>query len=236
MTQRIWINSLDDARTAAYRNLKDRDLATMPGGLFIAEGEQVVRRLLASRFETESVLLAERRARRMLAEIPEDVTVYVAPDEVVNSILGFKFHSGVMAVGRRGRPRSLQDVGHNLLVVLPEISNTENIGVLIRIAAAFGADAVVLGERSCDPFFRQSVRVSMGSVFSVPIVQSNDLVADLKSLRASGVELIASVLDEAAEPLASSRRAEKMAILFGNEAQGLSDEHLALCDRRITIP
>jgi tRNA G18 (ribose-2'-O)-methylase SpoU len=208
----------------------------MPGGLFIAEGEQVVRRLLASRFETDSVLLAARRAEEMLPAIPENVTAYVAPDEVVNSILGFKFHSGVMAAGRRGRSPGIQDVKHNLVVACTELANTENLGAMIRIAAAFGADAMLLGERSCDPFFRQSVRVSMGTVFSLPIVRSNDIVGDLRWLKSNGVELIATVLDESAEKLSTATRSQRMAILFGNEAQGLSDEHVALCDRRITIP
>jgi tRNA G18 (ribose-2'-O)-methylase SpoU len=171
-----------------------------------------------------------------MPEIPDGTTVYVAPDDVVNAIIGFKFHSGVMAVGRRGKSPTLRDVKHNLLVVCPELANTENLGVLIRIAAAFGADAMLLGERSCDPFFRQSVRVSMGSVFSLPIVQSSDIVSDLRWLKSNNVELIATVLDENAEPLDKTPRPDRMAILFGNEAQGLSDEHVALCDRRITIP
>jgi tRNA G18 (ribose-2'-O)-methylase SpoU len=158
----------------------------------------------------------------------------------VNQIIGFKFHSGTMAIARRPRSPTIDEVIGDkprvLIVVCPEIANTENLGSMIRIAAAFGADAMLIGERSCDPFFRQSVRVSMGAVFKLPIVRSRDIVTDLRSLRTRGVELIATVLEELAEDLNGVTPPARMAILFGNEAQGLSREHVDLCDRQVTIP
>ena len=123
------------------------------------------------------------------------------------------------------------------LVVCPEIEKTDNLGALIRIAAGFGATAMVLGERCCDPFFRQSVRVSMGSVFKLPIVRTDDLARDLRRLRGEfGVELIATVLDEEAERLEDVGRPRRLGLLLGNEGQGLPAEIVALCDRRVTIP
>src|SRR3954467_9516628 len=95
------ILAFDDPRLAPYRAMKDRDLATMPGGLFIAEGEQVVRRLLSSGLRVHSVLVAERHADEIGPLVPEDVPFYVAPSDIGNGVIGFKFHSGVIAVGRR---------------------------------------------------------------------------------------------------------------------------------------
>ena len=199
-----------------------------------------MRRLLASSFQVESVLVTEKRADEIAPLVPAGVPVYVAAAAVVNRIIGFKFHSGTMAVARRPRSQTLDDVLRDkqraLIVVCPEIANTENLGSMIRIAAAFGADAMLIGERSCDPFFRQSVRVSMGAVFKLPIVRSTNIVDDLRSLRDRGVELIATVLDESAEALNDVTTPARVAVLFGNEAQGLSPEHVALCDRRVTIP
>jgi len=238
----IPVQSLADPRLAPYRNLKERDLAR-EGGRFIAEGENLVKRLLAGTLTTESVLLAERRAAEISPLIPPAIPVYVAPTPIVNGVLGYKFHSGVMAVGVRPPSPTIDDVVARAadrpltLVVCPEIEKTDNLGALIRIAAAFGVDALVLGPRSCDPFFRQSVRVSMGSAFVLPIVRSDDLARDLRRLREHHrVELIATVLDADAEPLDAARRPQHLGILFGNEAQGLSAELVALCDRRVTIP
>jgi tRNA G18 (ribose-2'-O)-methylase SpoU len=96
---------------------------------------------------------------------------------------------------------------------------------------------MILGERSCDPFYRQSIRVSMGTVFSLNLLQSQDLLRDLRLMKKQwGIELIATVLDESAQPLAETRRSERVGLLFGNEAQGLPNEILAECDRRVTIP
>jgi len=181
----IPIHSLADPRLAPYRNMKERDLAR-DGDRFIAEGENLVKRLLASRLATESVLLADRRVAEIAPLVPDAIPVYSAPAEVVNQVLGFKFHAGVMAVGIRGRSPTIDDVmalatpaqRRITLLICPEIEKTDNLGALIRIAAAFGVHAMILGERCCDPFFRQSVRVSMGAAFVLPIVRSDNLARD----------------------------------------------------------
>ena len=236
----IDIDSLADPRVADYRDLKDRELSRA-GGKFIAEGEFVVRRLLASDYPAESVLLASRVAAEIAPLVPPDVPVYVAPAETVSRVVGFRFHSGVIAIGRRRPTLALAELlpalgPDALLVVLPEITSTENLGGLLRIAAGFGADAVLLGERCCDPFYRQAVRVSMGTVFKLALIQSADIAADLQQLGHARFERVATVLDDSAEPLAHIRRPPRVALLLGNEAQGLSPHHIALCDRRATIP
>jgi tRNA G18 (ribose-2'-O)-methylase SpoU len=121
--------------------------------------------------------------------------------------------------------------------VCPEIANTENLGVMIRIAAAFSVNAMVLGENCCDPFYRQAVRVSMGNVFGLPIVRSADLARGLEELSTRwGIECFATVLDNSAEPLSAIHPPHRAALLFGNEAQGLSQKWIDACDRCITIP
>lgn len=235
------IESLDDPRVWHYRDLKDRAL-DRSGRWFIAEGEHVVRRLLASDFPVESVFLSERHVPDVAPAVPAGVPVYAAPQALMEQVLGFKFHSGVVACGRRKPPRTIDEVipkdrERLTLVACPDLSNVENVGSLIRLCAGFGVDALILGERSHDPFWRQSVRVSMGTVFSLPIVHTDDLLRDLRRLREEWcVELAATVLDAAAEPLSRAGRAPRFGLLFGNEAQGLDDAHVALCQRRVTIP
>src|SRR5687768_12606380 len=237
----IHITSLDDPRVAPYRNVKDRELAR-DGARFIAEGEHVVLRLLASDFQTESVLLSERRADEFAPRVPAHVPVYVVPHAVMEQVLGIKFHSGIIACGVRKRNLTLDNVvptdGQRLtLVICPDISNVENIGSLIRLSAGFGADAMILGQRCHDPFWRQSVRVSMGTIFKLPLLQTDDLMRDMKRLRDEwNVQLAATVLNDDAEPLGLASRADRFALLFGNEAQGLGREWVDACDRRITIP
>lgn len=237
----IQINTLDDPRVALYLNLKDRELERR-GRHFIAEGEHLARRLIASDFLVNSVMLAQRRAFEMAPLIPDHIPAYVVSNQLMNEIVGLKFHSGILACGQRKAPHTLDEIVPRdkeqlTLVICPDISNAENIGAIIRAASGFGADAMILGERCCDPFWRQSVRVSMGTIFHLPLLQSDDLLRDLRRLREEWeLELVATVLNETAEPLAAAKRERKIGILLGNEAQGLGREWVDACDRRVAIP
>jgi tRNA G18 (ribose-2'-O)-methylase SpoU len=237
----IQIDSLDDPRVQAFCNLKDRQLERR-GQRFIAEGEHIVRRLLRSDFTTESLLLTPRRAEEIAGAVPEHVPQYVVAQPLMNQILGLKFHSGILACGLRKPPGQLRQIIplHKpalTLVICPEISNVENIGSMIRLAAAFGADAMILGEKCHDPFWRQSIRVSMGAIFTLPLLQSRCLIDDLRILHdEQNIQLAATVIDPSAEPLQSAKRPARFGLLFGSEAQGLDPAYVAACDRRICIP
>ena len=235
------VTSLDDPRLALYRNVKDSELAHN-GDRFVAEGHFVVQRLLASSFPVESVLLAERQLEQMRPFIPQTVPLYVASTAMLNQILGFPFHNGVIAIARRQPLYLLEQVlkpGDSplTLVILPELSGLQNMGSIIRVSAAFGVDAIILGPRCADPFYRLSVRVSMGAAFKIPIIRSMDLTADLANLNQSyGVELAATVLDESAEDLSHATRPARLGLLFGGEGYGLSEQVVGLCQRKLTLP
>jgi tRNA G18 (ribose-2'-O)-methylase SpoU len=227
---------------SAYRDMKDKELAR-DGERFIAEGEQVVRRLLASGLRTESVLISRRKLAAMGPVVPADVPLWVASDETIEKVIGFEFHSGVLACGIRPGPMGLEQLlgekvaGRSTLVICPKITNVENIGSLVRISAAFGVKGMILGEQCCDPFFRQSVRVSMGSVFTLPMARGRNVLDDIIQLREKwGYQMTATVISADAQPLAEAERARNLAVVFGGEADGLDGPTIAACDRRVTIP
>ena len=241
------IANLADPRIAVYRDLKDRELVARDG-LFIAEGAYAVQRMLAAGIETHSLLLAHRRVEEFVALVPDDVPLYVLPNELIHHVVGFKFHSGVIACGRRPANKTLDSVladdtqaqGPDTIVVCPQVINHENVGAMLRVAAAFGAKAMVLGPESCDPYWRRAIRVSMGAVFTLPVVNSNDLQRDLERLKEQWTyQLAAAVTDPDAGPLAHAVRPgdpDRLALLFGSESHGLDDQWVQMCDRRITIP
>ncbi len=234
------IHTLDDPRLASYRNMKDKELAR-DGQRFIAEGENVVRRLLASSTPVESVLLAERKVPAIAPLCPDRVPVFAATDDLIEQIIGFEFHSGVLACGIRPPNPAMHSIipprpEPALLTLCQQITNAENLGSLIRISAAFGANAIIVGERCCDPYFRQCVRVSMGSIFSIAILRSGDLLSDLDQVRAHGITCLAAVVSENAQPLDTIESIPRVAAVFGSEAQGLDPATIGACDRRVTIP
>jgi tRNA G18 (ribose-2'-O)-methylase SpoU len=234
------IHSIDDARLEAYRNLKDTN-RTRWVGLFIAEGEKLVRRLLASDFAIESVLLCERFEPSLGALVPPEVSRLIVPDAIVESLVGFNFHRGILACGRRKPPPRLDELAPpgrpTTLVVCPNVQDPENLGSILRISAAFECDGVIVGPAAADPFSRRVLRVSMGAAFRVPVLQSQNLQYDLRQLAGEfGVQLAAAVLDAAAEPLDQATRGDRFAILLGSEGHGLPEEIVAFCQRKITIP
>lgn len=238
----IEIDSIDDPRVWAYRDLKDHELARQ-GERFIAEGRHVVMRLLSSGYGCESVLCGRKRLELVREHVPPEVDLFVALSEVVDAIVGYKFHSGVLAVGRRPRKMELhewmQSLGerqHITLVICPHTRNCDNMGSIIRNAAALGADGVLMGEECTDPFWRRTIRVSMGTVFHLPLRVSDDLAADMAQLRERwGVELIATVLEDDAVDLHVTQRRDRMGIVLGSEDQGLGERWTRLCDRKVKL-
>jgi tRNA G18 (ribose-2'-O)-methylase SpoU len=238
---RIQVNSIDEEPLAPYRDLNQRNL-TRQSGLFIAEGEKVVERLIESSYEVASVLAEPAFAEKLEDRLPSDVPIYVASRDLLQQTIGFHFHRGVVACGRRRASRSTGQLMSELqepratIVVCPDVQDPTNLGSIIRSAAAFGCAAVVLGGKCADPFSRRVLRVSMGAALHVPIIESTELASDLICLAASQFELVAAVTDAAAQPLHASPRGDRLALLLGSEGHGLSAEWLQLAHRQVTIP
>lgn len=237
----VRIASLEDPRLAVYRDLPKSNLTPL-SGKFVVEGRLLVERLAASHYPIDSVVVDERQLGMVPGNLPEDTPVYVLPAKSVEHLIGFNFHRGILACGRRLAPKQIQelrtgDANATPLVVCVDIQDPTNLGGILRNCAAFGIQAVVLSNRCADPFSRRVLRVSMGTVFKLALYQSSDILPDLDWLRGSReFELIATVLDPDAEPLDRIRRVARSAILFGNEAHGLPPSIVALCQRRVTIP
>ncbi len=235
------IERLDDPRLEPYRNLKSTNL-TRWSNQFIAEGQLVVERLLASRFEVVSVVASRKVERQVIPIVPEDRPLYLLDHTLAEQLVGYAFHAGVLACGVRRPSPPLEGIlkpgaEHSLIAVCPNVNDPENIGAIIRLCAGFGLSGVLLGSDCADPFSRRVLRVSMGTAFSMPIRESANLQSDLLCLRDEHhVELAAAILDPSAEPLENARRSARMALLFGNEKHGLDQKWIEICQRKLTIP
>ena len=232
--------NLDDPRLAPYRSLHQTNL-TRGSGLFVVEGPLLVERLLASDYAVASVLVDERQVESVLLSVQTDTLIYVVPSGQIERVIGFNFHRGILACGKRKPSRPLEEVlpagtKRLTLVVAVEIHDPGNLGGVLRNCAAFGVDAVLLSPHCADPFSRRVLRVSMGTALRLAICESSDLSADLELLRDQGVSLVATVLDVEAEEMETAVRPERIALLLGNEAHGLPQEIVARCDQRLTLP
>jgi tRNA G18 (ribose-2'-O)-methylase SpoU len=237
---RYQIASLDDPRLAPFRDLK-RSNATLWTDTFVAEGMKLVDRLFDARYEIVSLLLGQSYADRYADRVDPAADLLIVPDEWIHEIVGFNFHRGILATARRPRPLALADVaarGDPLrLIVCPDVQNPENLGAILRLAAAFGVAGVVIGPESCDPYSRRVLRVSMGAAFTVALIQAGDVLAALRSLQAEyDIQTWATVLDTGAERLAGAKVPDRLALVVGSEGHGLTPEVIQACQRRVTIP
>ena len=230
----IAIEDPSDPRITDYRGIKERPLPE-GSGRFIAESERVVRRLIDSRLTVASVLLTPPRLATLADALAGPFPVYLASQTVLDGIAGFHVHRGCLAVGVRPQAPSLP-VGARGVVVLEDLTDVDNLGAIARHAAAFGADALLLSPRSADPFYRKAIRVSLGAVFSLPIVRATRWPEELSELRTQGFALLAAVVDPGAIPLAALPPPGRFALMLGAEGPGLSAAALAIADQRVTIP
>ena len=238
---RVTITDLDDPRIAIYRSLKATN-QTRRLGQFVVEGEKLVERLLVSRFPPVSVLVTDRHESRLAASVTDDVPTYVVPHNLIDSIVGFPFHRGVLACAETRPWPPLAEIvkraGPRLtLVICPRLSNPENLGAIARIGDVFGIDAIVAGPSCPDPFSRRVLRVSMGSILQVPLYNGNRYAERIDDLaRNDQLVLWAAVADPAAEPFDRMPRPERLGLVLGEEDQGIDPQWLAKCQRILTIP
>ena len=234
------IESLDDPRLDIFRQLKTTN-ATRDSRLFVAEGTTVVERVLKSGFEVRSVLISDRKFAGFQERLPENVPILRLRQELAEELVGFVFHSGVMASAvRRPAPPPgdwIAPTGPGLIVAGDRVTDPENVGALIRIGSAFGAAGVVFGDGSADPFSRRVLRVSMGNGLFLPIVETAELRSYLAMLVSDfGFRLCLTVLDPTAQVLSGFRFPDRTILVLGNEYDGISEAVRSLPAERLTIP
>ena len=238
------IESLDLPELVPYRTMK-RPAAHEAQGIFVAEGDKVVHRLLASSLTIISVLLPEHRLAEYepgLRARREDLPVYAVTEKrILEELVGFEMFQGVLAVAKIPPPCSLAELvakckSPRLFAAADGLTSAENIGVLVRNCAAFGAQALLVGETSASPFLRRAVRNSMGTIFQLPVVETENLVSTLNELRSQGVRCIAAHPHTDQKTLPGADFTRDCCLVFGSEGNGISASVLAACDEAVAIP
>lgn len=231
-----------DPALAAYRDVGDR-AALERAGLFVAEGRWIVERLLEDgRFRVHSVAVTPPAAIALASVFAArpDISILVCEPHLLQSITGFDFHRGCLALARRdGADVALENLlrGTSLLA-LEGIGNPDNVGGLFRTAFALGADAVLLDGATGDPLYRKAIRTSMGATLRVPYARVADWAGAFATARAEGFKVVAltpdpgamSIDDYVVEPGA------RFVLALGSEGAGLQPESMRKADVRVRIP
>ena len=235
MHMAIEVDRADDPRLQAYTSIREKDLTSGHGARFIIEGKVTLETALRrGRFKLESLFLAKSRLEPLadlLAQVPEDVPIYMAPQEVMDAVAGFPMHRGVLACGIKGDipspaeflSQGVRAAAPSTLLMLSDLSNHDNVGACFRNAAAFGADAVLMDAQCCDPLYRKAIRVSSGASLWLPYAHGGTGMDMVNAAKAEGYEVWAMTPRADASPLTALPVPDRLAILLGAEGPGLPD-------------
>ncbi|MBM9462576.1 RNA methyltransferase [Aeromicrobium sp. YIM 150415] len=244
MAELFQIAGADDPLLRDYTSLRDvslRKLLETERGLYIAEGEKVVRRAVEAGHRPRSFLLAPRWIDS-LSDVLEasDAPCYVLDEKAIERVTGFHVHRGALAAMDRPAPRTPESVLESArrVLVAEDLVDHTNIGAVMRNVAALGFDAVLLSPRCADPLYRRSVKVAMGAVFSLPYARIDDWYNAPDLLRQLGFTSYAMSLAEDSVPLDSVDAGpdERVAVIVGSEGPGLTEHWQRAADHRVAIP
>jgi tRNA G18 (ribose-2'-O)-methylase SpoU len=212
--------------------------------IFVAEGRLVVEALLRSPCRIRSVLTTPQwlaRVGYLLEGRAEQVKVFVAEKKAIQTIVGFSYHAGLLALAECPPDPPLEELlkrspSPRTWIALDELSHAENVGVIVRNAAALGAQVVLVGETSCSPYLRRAVRNSLGGVFCVPILHAAYLAETLRILHDQhGFRIVGADANKLV-PLHQYAFPQDLCLVFGHEDLGLSEDVQRFCQDFVTIP
>lgn len=239
----IEISSLSHPGVEVFTTLTEiqlRNRIEPDKGIFIVESPKVIRRALDAGYEPLAILCEQRHIIGDAADIIErcgELPVYTGSRELLAELTGYVLTRGVLCAMRRPVSRSMEEVCQEArrIVVIDSVVDATNIGAIFRSAAALGIDAVLLTRNSCEPLKRRAVRVSMGSVFFVPWTWMDGSLSELRNL---GFRTAAMALTDNSISIDNPILAvePKLAIVMGNEGDGLPCETIAEADYVVRIP
>lgn len=242
MADLVHVESARDPRLADYVDLRDVQLRRRietENGLFIAEGEKVVRRAIEAGHRPRSFLMASRWLTGLddVLDRAPDVPCYVVSEALAEQVTGFHVHRGALASMHRRPLPPVESVlaSARRVVVLEDVVDHTNVGAIFRSAAALGFDAAVLSPRCADPLYRRAVKVSMGAVFALPYARFDTWRDAMGGLRTSGFTTLALTPAPDAVDLAGLDVPDRPALVVGAEGEGLSRHWLETADLRVRI-
>ncbi|MBM3840468.1 MAG: RNA methyltransferase [Verrucomicrobia bacterium] len=237
------IDNLEHPDLWPYRNMRQQ-VDHHRQGIFVAEGEKVVRRLLASPLTVISALFPPKwldTFKPLLRDRSEDTQVFLAEKTVLQDLTGFSMYQGVLALARVPASVPLNEMLKRakrpyLFAAVDGLSSAENLGGLVRNCVAFGVHALLVGETSASPYLRRAVRSSMGTIFQLPVVEVACLADAIQELRSRAVHCVAAHPHTDRQALSEADFRGDCCMVFGSEGHGLSPRVLEACHEPVAIP
>jgi tRNA G18 (ribose-2'-O)-methylase SpoU len=233
----IIINEINDERIVLYRSLRNTPQSHLNEKVFIAEGDIAVAKLLESNIEICSVFCTDKYYKDNFIRIVERVAAdrrYVANKELMDQIVGFRLHKGIMAIALQPKNTSISEL-KSPIIILNGIVNSENVGAIVRNCIGFCVNSMIVDKKTSSPYLRRAVRCSMGAIFYMDIHFSDDLSLTIQELKSNGYGIFAAENHNDALDLSGFDFPKQYALVFGSEGNGIDDHILDHADKVIKI-
>ena len=230
----ISIDNIETPELFIYKQIRDNAFSS--DNSFIADSSKVVNKILKADITVKSILATQEYYDEFY-ELIKDKNIpklYVATKEVMGGIIGHKLHHNVMLHGTRPPQIDLDNLDKHIIMI-DEITSTENVGSIARSAAALGVNSYLMPHQGPHPFGRRALRVSMGHITMLKTHLYDDVSETLIALKSRGYTLYAAEITKESIPLSEIEVSDKWVLLMGHEGHGISKEVLALCDHVVHI-
>jgi tRNA G18 (ribose-2'-O)-methylase SpoU len=235
----IKIDGFEDNRITLYKSLRNIQSQHLSKRVFIAESEKITLRVLKSNLEIHSILALEsfyeNNKELILSKGISEDNLFTANIEIMNKNVGFNLHSGIMAIAYQPEDNQLSTLDDQI-VIMNSIIDSENVGSIVRNAAAFDINSIIVDFKSSSPFIRRAVRVGMGNIVNMKFYQSHYLVQDILKLKELGYRIISAEINDHSKSIIDYKFPEKFALIFGSEGKGIDKVILEISDEIIHIP
>jgi len=233
-----YISSKENKLIKSVRKLMTSTRERREQGVFVLEGLRLCADAALSGFAIKTAIISEKPedSDRLTAVLESSEQVVKVPDSLFATLCDTVSPQGVLCVVKRPCDRSIESIESGKYIVLENTADPANLGAIARTAEALGVSGIIVSNVSCDPFSPKSQRASMGALLRLPIIESRDVVADIKVLKSKGFKVFASVVDQADRFVTEADFSGNVCVLIGNEANGLSAKIIAESDEKITIP
>ena len=230
----IKITDINTKHLEVYKTLRDNAFDDKDS--FVADSPKVVNLLLQSDVQVHSILATQEYydAHQELLKSKNIKSLYVAKKELMQNIVGHKIHHNCMMHGKRPQPTRLEALGDKI-IMLDEISSTENVGSIARSAAALGVNSYLLPKQGPHPYSRRSLRVSMGHIAKLQTHIYENIFQTIEALKEAGYTILAAEITDDSIDLAKLEVPKKWVLLMGHEGKGIAKEILDVCDKTVKI-
>lgn len=222
---------IDDFRSLKNKTFKDKNLILM-------ETKKVIDKYFLTNLKPLKCLITQDyydEQKNILESKINPENIYVADKNIMQNIVGYKLHHGIMLIGEKPRYIDLNVIEYPCLI-LNGVTSPENVGTIIRTCAAFSVKSIIVDEKTCSPYLRRAIRVSMGNIFQIGVHATDNLKNTILKLISNEVSIIGSANLEKAICLPNYKFPKRAALIMGSEGEGIDEHLLNLCDTVVKIP